>query len=103
MSTGILPAPLTGKNGRHPLPDPDVFVDWLGRMGVSNAKQVVGYDHAGGTYAARLWWMLRWVGHPKRGRARRRLAGMDCRRPAGCTKDVPAPKPAKFSGRPENP
>jgi len=29
-----LAAPLTGRNGRHPLPDPDVFTEWLARMGV---------------------------------------------------------------------
>jgi thiosulfate/3-mercaptopyruvate sulfurtransferase len=56
---------LTGKNGRHPLPDPNAFMNWLGRMGVSDHSQVIGYDHAGGTYASRLWWMLRWVGHQK--------------------------------------
>jgi len=58
-----LAAPLTGKNGRHPLPDPDLFGEWLAGMGVSNEKQVVGYDQAGGVYASRLWWMLRWMGH----------------------------------------
>src|SRR3954469_10320263 len=60
-----LAAPLTGKNGRHPLPDPEVFGAWLGRMGVSNDKQVVAYDNAAGVYASRLWWMLRWVGHQR--------------------------------------
>jgi thiosulfate/3-mercaptopyruvate sulfurtransferase len=58
-----LAAPLTGTNGRHPLPDPAIFGAWLGRMGVSNGKQVVAYDNAGGVYASRLWWMLRWLGH----------------------------------------
>ena len=57
-----LAAPLTGRNGRHPLPDPKIFAAWLARMGVSNDKQVVGYDNAGGVYASRLWWMLRWAG-----------------------------------------
>ena len=58
-----LSAPLTGSNGRHPLPDPQVFAGWLARMGMSKDKQVVAYDHAGGVYASRLWWMLRWLGH----------------------------------------
>jgi 3-mercaptopyruvate sulfurtransferase SseA len=58
-----LAAPLTGRNGRHPLPDPKVFAEWLSRMGVSNDNQVIGYDNAGGVYASRLWWMLRWIGH----------------------------------------
>jgi thiosulfate/3-mercaptopyruvate sulfurtransferase len=58
-----LSAPLTGKNGRHPLPDPDEFARKLGAAGVDRSKQVVAYDAHGGSYAARLWWMLRWLGH----------------------------------------
>ncbi len=53
----------TGKNGRHPLPDIDVFVKRLNQVGIHNRTQVVVYDDAGGMYAARLWWMLRWLGH----------------------------------------
>jgi thiosulfate/3-mercaptopyruvate sulfurtransferase len=34
-------------------------------MGVESSKQVIAYDHAGGGYAARLWWMLRWLGHDR--------------------------------------
>jgi thiosulfate/3-mercaptopyruvate sulfurtransferase len=49
--------------GRHPLPDPDVFVDTLRRWGINDDTQVVAYDAQGGMFAARLWWMLRWVGH----------------------------------------
>jgi len=53
----------TGTNGRHPLPDPEVFARKLGAAGVDRTKQVVAYDAHGGSYAARLWWMLRWLGH----------------------------------------
>jgi thiosulfate/3-mercaptopyruvate sulfurtransferase len=53
----------TGSNGRHPLPTRDAFVAWLRNEGVSDGSQVVAYDAHGGIYAARLWWMLRWVGH----------------------------------------
>ena len=53
----------TGRNGRHPLPDPEWFARRLGTLGIDDAKQVVAYDASGGYYAARLWWMLRWVGH----------------------------------------
>ena len=60
----VLSAPLTGKNGRHPLPDPAKFIAWLGSQGVSNTTQVIAYDGTGGAYAARLWWMLKhWLGH----------------------------------------
>jgi thiosulfate/3-mercaptopyruvate sulfurtransferase len=58
-----LSGPRTGKNGRHPLPDPDVFARRLAELGVDNATQVVAYDASGGPYAARLWWLLRWLGH----------------------------------------
>ncbi|MDA1116738.1 MAG: sulfurtransferase [Proteobacteria bacterium] len=58
-----LSAPKTGKNGRHPLPVPQTFIDWLGTQGLNPTDQVVCYDGGPGAMAARLWWMLRWVGH----------------------------------------
>src|SRR5258706_6405953 len=58
-----LSAPKTGTNGRHPLPDPQVLMDKLGRAGVDSRKQVVAYDAQGGMVAARLWWLLRALGH----------------------------------------
>ncbi len=54
----------TGRNGRHPLPDRAAFAARLGALGVDRTNQVVVYDDAGGMFAARLWWMLRWLGHP---------------------------------------
>jgi len=92
-----LAAPLNGRNGRHPLPDPKVFADWLGRMGVSNDKQVVGYDNAGGVYASRLWWMLRWMGHQS---VAVLDGGWQAWLAAGqpVTTAVPAPTPARFTG-----
>jgi thiosulfate/3-mercaptopyruvate sulfurtransferase len=53
----------TGKNGRHPLPDRDALVRQLAACGLSKGQQVVAYDAQGGMYAARLWWLLRWLGH----------------------------------------
>lgn len=58
-----LSAPKGPDTGRHPLPDAAAFVQWLGANGVDRSKQVVAYDQGGGPFAARLWWMLRWVGH----------------------------------------
>jgi thiosulfate/3-mercaptopyruvate sulfurtransferase len=49
--------------GRHPLPDWNDFATTLGRLGVSRRHQVVAYDDRGGAIAARLWWMLRALGH----------------------------------------
>jgi thiosulfate/3-mercaptopyruvate sulfurtransferase len=52
----------TGRNGRHPLPAPQAFADFLGQHGVAENTMVVAYDDVGGQYAARLWWMARWIG-----------------------------------------
>jgi thiosulfate/3-mercaptopyruvate sulfurtransferase len=53
----------TGANGRHPLPDRAAFAAVLGRIGVTPQTPVVALDRHGGVYAARLWWLLRWIGH----------------------------------------
>jgi len=53
----------TGKNGRHPLPDPQDFEKWLEKTGLTPHDQAVCYDAGNGAMAARLWWMLRWIGH----------------------------------------
>ncbi len=58
-----LSGPMTGKNGRHPLPDPQCLAEKLMSCGVGDDAQVVAYDDAGGMFAARLWWLLRWLGH----------------------------------------
>lgn len=53
----------TGKNGRHPLPHPAQFAALLADLGLSRDKQYIIYDDNSGQFAARLWWMLRWVGY----------------------------------------
>jgi thiosulfate/3-mercaptopyruvate sulfurtransferase len=53
----------TGRNGRHPLPDRGNFARTLGRAGITPGSLVVTFDAQGGVYAARAWWMLRWMGH----------------------------------------
>jgi len=93
-----LSAPPTGKNGRHPLPDPGAFMRTLAAAGVDATRQVVVYDADTGVYAARLWWMLRWLGHDKvavldGGYAKWTKEG----RPT--TAVVPRPAPARFAGQ----
>ena len=51
--------------GRHPLPDPNVFSQLLGARGIGNQHRVVVYDDSAGSVAARLWWMLRHLGHDR--------------------------------------
>lgn len=53
----------TGRNGRHPLPDRAAFAAWAGAVGIVPGMQVVALDDQGGPYAARVWWLLRWLGH----------------------------------------
>jgi thiosulfate/3-mercaptopyruvate sulfurtransferase len=55
----------TGTNGRHPLPDIDRFAARMNACGVGPGVQVVAYDDAGGAFAVRLWWLLRWLGHER--------------------------------------
>jgi thiosulfate/3-mercaptopyruvate sulfurtransferase len=59
-----LSAPITAASGRHPLPSPGDFAATLARLRVGRATQVIAYDESAGAFAARLWWMLRWLGHP---------------------------------------
>lgn len=54
---------VAGVSGRHPLPERETLALWLSKRGVEAGVQVVVYDDAGGAIAARLWWMLRWLGH----------------------------------------
>ncbi len=57
-----LAAPVTPQSGRHPLPDPAVFAATAGDWGIDASVQVVAYDQGNGMYAARAWWLLRWLG-----------------------------------------
>jgi thiosulfate/3-mercaptopyruvate sulfurtransferase len=54
---------VNGITGRHPLPDADKFVNWVGEAGIRKESQVIVYDQGGGGIAARLWWLMRWIGH----------------------------------------
>ena len=54
---------VTAASGRHPLPDPAALAATLGRFGIDAGVQVIAYDQGSGAYAARLWWLLRWLGH----------------------------------------
>lgn len=54
---------VTPDTGRHPLPDPRTLAATLGDAGVGAGTQIVAYDDAQGAYAARLWWLARWLGH----------------------------------------
>lgn len=90
-----------GSNGRHPLPDPEMFARRMSECGVGPDTQVVAYDNEGGVFAARLWWMLRWLGHDK---VALLDGGMAAWKRAGqaLTPDVPAIQPKAFQARPQS-
>ncbi len=92
-----LSAAKTGTNGRHPLPSREAFAATMAALGLAPETQVVAYDAQGGMYAARLWWMLHWVGQGK-------AAVLDGGRqawPGQLTNDVTArPAPSHFQAGP---
>jgi thiosulfate/3-mercaptopyruvate sulfurtransferase len=60
-----LSGPKTPLTGRHPLPEPDAFCTTMRRLGISTETQVVVYDATSGSFASRLWFLLRFYGHFK--------------------------------------
>lgn len=58
-----LASPPDGTSGRHPLPARVALAAWLRAQGLREGQQVVAYDSNGGAWAARAWWLLRWLGH----------------------------------------
>src|SRR5215831_11922423 len=57
-----LSAPRTARSGRHPLPTVEALVATFSRLGIDERVQVIAYDQGPGAFAARLWWLLRWLG-----------------------------------------
>jgi thiosulfate/3-mercaptopyruvate sulfurtransferase len=60
-----LSGPVTTQSGRHPLPGREALGRFLANVGVTAETQVIAYDAGNGAFAARLWWLLRWLGHAK--------------------------------------
>lgn len=85
----------TGRNGRHPLPDPARLAARLGSCGIAAHTQVVAYDDTEGMFAARLWWLMRWLGHE-------RVAVLDgglqawCRAGQALDDQIPAALPCSY-------
>ena len=89
---------VSADSGRHPLPDEASLTEVFSSFGIDADKQVVAYDGASGAFAARLWWLLRYMGHS-------RVAVLDGGWQAWMTKTRPCeagvsrPSPAEFKGR----
>lgn len=93
-----LSAATSGSNGRHPLPTPETAARLFGQLGITEGRQVVAYDQGSGMFAARLWWMLHWLGFEAAavldgGLAKWTAEGLPLETA------VPARKPAPFSIR----
>lgn len=58
-----LASPVTAGSGRHPLPSPTAAAGFFQGLGIGDDTQVVAYDEANGSFAARAWWLLNWLGH----------------------------------------
>ncbi|HET7369247.1 MAG TPA: sulfurtransferase [Gammaproteobacteria bacterium] len=93
-----LSGPVGPRTGRHPLPDPDMLAAKLAGWGVGQHSQIVTYDDRGGAFAARLWWLARWLGHRNAavldgGLSRWRAEGRPLDR------RIPQPDPGRFNAR----
>ena len=81
--------------GRHPMPDRETFAQRVRALGVNQDSKIVCYDQDAGAFAARLWWMLRWLGHSEvylldGGRAAWEQAGL------ALTTDISEPEVGNF-------
>jgi thiosulfate/3-mercaptopyruvate sulfurtransferase len=59
----VMSSPITATSGRHPLPSRESFAEFLSACGVGENTQLIAYDNSAGLFAARFWWMCRWIGH----------------------------------------
>lgn len=62
---GDLSGARVARSGRHPLPEVAELAATFGRLGIDAGVQVIAYDQGNGVFAARLWWLLRWLGHTR--------------------------------------
>ncbi len=86
--------------GRHPIPALEWFEAAMSRLGIGGQTHVVAYDDSGGSTGARLWWLLRYFGHP---RVSVLDGGIDRWIAEGRPVETEtfAPPPAQFTARPQ--
>ncbi len=93
----VQPPPVEG--GRHPLPEAAVFAQVLSQLGITAQTLVVAYDDSRFAFAARLWWLMRYMGHD-------RVAVLDggwkawCQAGYAVSTEVPGPQPGNFVPQP---
>lgn len=93
-----LAGPISAATGRHPLPAVEQFVHKLRSWGVDTGSQVIAYDAGNGAFAARAWWMLRWLGHDA---VAVLDGGFQAWLAAGCpvSREIPRPTRGNFTAR----
>lgn len=93
-----LAGPISATSGRHPLPAVEQFVHKLRSWGVDTGSQVIAYDAGNGAFAARAWWMLRWLGHDA---VAVLDGGFQAWLAAGCpvSREIPRPTRGNFTAR----
>ncbi|HYX75295.1 MAG TPA: sulfurtransferase [Steroidobacteraceae bacterium] len=95
-----LSAPRTARSGRHPLPALEVLAATFTRFGIDEGVQVIAYDQGPGAFAARLWWLLRWLGHAQVAVLNGGFAAWE-RAGLPLTRHSEPRAPRRFSARPE--
>ncbi|QDI92406.1 sulfurtransferase [Salicibibacter halophilus] len=90
-----LSGPAAVHGGRHPLPSVDDLTATLNAAGVDHHKHVVVYDDQHGSMAGRLWWLLRYVGHPTVSLLDENYAKWQAQGYPTST-EVPVPRPTHF-------
>ncbi len=88
-----------GSNGRHPLPTRERWLATCRRWGLNDEDAVVTYDDVGGAFAARAWWMLRWLGHSNVAVLDGGLHAWQRIQPGPLQTESPVPAPGNFSDR----
>ena len=86
-----------GQHGRHPLPDRAAWLDACRAWGLNDEDTIIVYDDAGGAFAARAWWMLRWLGHARTGVLDGGLASWS---DESLETEAPRPSRGNFTDRP---
>ncbi|MCB1597303.1 MAG: sulfurtransferase [Gammaproteobacteria bacterium] len=94
-----LAGPRTAETGRHPLPDVEDLQQLLSGFGIGPETRVVVYDEGGGALAARLWWLLRWLGHTEVSLLDGGFAAW-CAAGLPISTEVPARRKGRFVARP---
>jgi thiosulfate/3-mercaptopyruvate sulfurtransferase len=82
------------------LPTPAEFEALMGRLGITDRTRVIAYDERGGIYAARLWWILNYFGHPNVALMNGGWIKWDAERRAA-TNETPVPVAGRFTATPQ--